>query len=275
MTLVYYGGHAANDIKHARFYLERAVAGWKDPVVHVATEADAAAKPGAEFFVVAGPLDATATAGLRNKLAAGDFAIVLLNDPAMVDTAAALVGESGWSPIHAAQKNPLFGQIDFQHPLFSLFADPHYSDFTHVQFWQAQSVKLPEKTAAVVAAKFDDGSPAVLEAPVGAGPRGHLGGGLGDGGGFVGAVHQICAVVAGAVRARGRRRAAARQSRKSATRRGCWAGEPAKWRALDAPEGTFVGNHPHPTRGLSSATRRRHPLGRPGSARRRRAISTR
>jgi len=243
MTLVYYGGHAANDIKHARFYLERAVAGWKDPVVHVATEADAAAKPGAEFFVVAGPLDATATAGLRNKLAAGDFAIVLLNDPAMVDTAASVVGESGWSPVTPAQKNPLFGQIDFQHPLFSLFADPHYSDFTHVQFWQAQSVKLPEKTAAVVAAKFDDGSPAVLEAPVGQGRVVIWGGDWATAAGswvlstkFVPWLQSLFEREAG-----GALRPSVAEVGDTARLLG---GEPAKWRPLDAPEGTFVETTP-------------------------------
>lgn len=171
MTLVYYGGHAANDIKHARFYLERAITGWKDPTVKFAmaedtAKATASTKPGSAFYIVAGTLDGAARDALRQQIAGGAFAIVLLNDPAMVDTAAALVGETGWTSTTPAQKNALFGQIDFRHPLFSLFADPHYSDFTHIQFWQPQSVKLPEKSAAVVAAKFDDGSPAVLEAPV-------------------------------------------------------------------------------------------------------------
>jgi hypothetical protein len=174
MTLIYYGGHAATDIKHARFYLERAITGWKDPSVKFTPAEDAAktttpAKPGSQFFIVAGALDTAARNAIREQIADGSFAIVLFNDPAMVDTAAQLVGETGWTPVKPAEKNALFGQIDFRHPLFSLFADPHYSDFTHIQFWQPQSVKLPDKSAAVVAAKFDDGSPAVLEAPVGKG----------------------------------------------------------------------------------------------------------
>jgi len=173
MTLTYYGGHAANDIKHARFYLEHAVAGWKDPLVKVvaseAASATSTSKPGSEFIVVAGPLDATAMDNVRNKVSAGDFALVLLNDPKMVDTAASIAGETDWSPLQPKQKNAMLGQIDFQHPLFSLFSDPHYSDFTRIQFTQAQSVKLPAKTAAVVVARFDDTSPAVLEVPVGQG----------------------------------------------------------------------------------------------------------
>ncbi len=174
MTLVYYGGHAANDIKHARYYLERAIAGWKDPTVTFVTAEDAAkapapAKAASQFFVVAGPLDDAARTALRRQIDQGAFSLVLLNEPAMVDTAAALMGETGWAPVKPAEKNALFGQIDFQHPLFSLFADPHYSDFTHIQFWQPQSVKLPEKSAMTVAAKFDDGTPAVMEAAAGKG----------------------------------------------------------------------------------------------------------
>ncbi|HVU38950.1 MAG TPA: BatA domain-containing protein [Opitutales bacterium] len=174
MELVYYGGQAANDIKHARYYLERAVLGWKDPAVKLVAAEDAAqapepAKAAAQFFVIAGRLDQAELEKVRRQIQNGSFAIVLLNDPAMVDTAAALLGETGWTAVKPTEKNALFGQIDFQHPLFSLFADPHYSDFTHIEFWQPQSVKLPEKTAAMVAAKFDDGSPAVMEAPLGKG----------------------------------------------------------------------------------------------------------
>jgi len=174
MTLVYYGGHASNDIKHARFYLERAVAGWKDPAVRLvaaeeAEKAGTSTTPASQFFVVAGVLDHTVQDALRKKIEDGSFALVLLNDPAVVDTAAALAGETGWTSMRPTEKNALFGQINFQHPLFSLFADPHYSDFTHIEFWQPQSVKLPEKSMASVVAKFDDGSPAVLEAAAGKG----------------------------------------------------------------------------------------------------------
>ncbi len=170
-ALVYYGGHAANDVHHPRFYLQRAIAGWKDPVVHFrASNAPApATAAGSEVAIVAGPLGATDLAALRTRLAAGAFTIVLLNDPAMVGTAAALAGESGWTPTTPARKDALLGQIDFQHPLFSLFADPRFSDFTHVRFWHPQSVALPATTAVQVVARFDEGSPAVLEAPVGRG----------------------------------------------------------------------------------------------------------
>jgi hypothetical protein len=170
MTLNYYGAETAGDVHHARYYLERAVAGWKDPVVQVRdTETPAAPDAAQEISVINKPLDAPTIAQIHQHLEAGEFALVLLNDPAMADTAAALVGESGWTALTPKSTDAMFGQIDFQHPLFSLFADPRYSDFTHIHFWHPQSITLPEKSTATVVARFDDGSPAVMEAPVGRG----------------------------------------------------------------------------------------------------------
>ncbi len=203
LTLAYYGADSADDLKHARFYLERATAGWKDPVVKVravteglspvataastgasadpksqgADPATAAARSGAgateksasEFSVVAAPLTTDAARALRARLAAGEFAVVLLNDPAMVATAAELAGEAGWAPAAAARADALLGSVDLRHPLFAPFADPRFSNFTAVRFWKPQPVALPIGTKAVVAARFDDGTPAVLEVPVGKG----------------------------------------------------------------------------------------------------------
>jgi hypothetical protein len=178
VELVYHGTHSPDDLKHARFYLERAVAGWKDPVVTVHAPTDQptispgpapAPAPANRFDVVAEPLTPADAQTLRDRLIAGGFALVLLNDPAMVDTAAALAAETGWAPAATARPDALFGNIDFQHPLFSLFADPHYSNFASIHFWKPQAVTLPAATKAVVVARFDDNSPAVLEVPVGKG----------------------------------------------------------------------------------------------------------
>ncbi len=186
IPLAYYGAHGSDDLKHARFYLERATAGWKDPVVklHAVSDAPAPAavsstpapaQPANEFAVIAEPLAADRVATLRAHLASGGFALVLLNDPAMIGTAAALAGETGWSPLAprlaeaGAQPHALLGKIDFQHPLFALFADPHYSNFAGIHFWAPQSLVLPAASKAAVVARFDDNSPAVLEIPVGQG----------------------------------------------------------------------------------------------------------
>jgi hypothetical protein len=87
----------------------------------------------------------------------------------MVGTAAAIAGESGWTAATPERPDAMLGQLDFQHPLFAPFADPLYSDFTRIRFWQPRSVRLPADSKAVVVARFEEGSPAVVEAPVGRG----------------------------------------------------------------------------------------------------------
>jgi hypothetical protein len=202
VTLAYYGADSADDLKHARFYVERATAGWKDPVVKVravtaglassaaglgslpqAPDSNSpsaapsattpavgpAAKGTPEFAVVAAPLTAEAARALRTRLTAGEFAVVLLNDPAMVATAGELAGETGWAPATSARADALLGNVDLQHPLFAPFADPRYSNFATVRFWKPQPVALPAGTKAAVAARFDDGTPAVIEVAVGKG----------------------------------------------------------------------------------------------------------
>lgn len=166
--LHYLGTHAGGDPQHARFYIERAVAGWREPVARVHSglpPTDSASG----LFVVAAPLDTNQLSAVRSRLENGAFALVLLADASMVETAAALAGETGWNPAVPERADAMLGQLDFQHPLFAPFADPLYSDFTRIRFWQPQSLTLPADSKAVVVARFEEGSPAVLEAPVGRG----------------------------------------------------------------------------------------------------------
>jgi hypothetical protein len=60
----------------------------------------------------------------------------------------------------------LLGQIDFEHPLFAPFADPRFSDFTKVHFWQHRRLDLGGVTGARVLARFDKGDPALIQFPV-------------------------------------------------------------------------------------------------------------
>jgi len=61
----------------------------------------------------------------------------------------------------------ILAEVDFQHSIFRLFADPGQSDPSSAQFYQYFKTKplTPESTLAF----FDDGNPAILERKVGAG----------------------------------------------------------------------------------------------------------
>lgn len=171
MVLPYIGNHAAEDIEHALFYVSRAVNAWKDPVVTLQPLQPefGGTLPDAPLFIVADNLDPSSVAAVREKLEAGGFALVLLDDADMVATAGALAGKPGWAAGTMERDNALLGEIDFQYPLFAPFADPRFSNFTQIRFWKPVPLKLPDDSKAAVVARFDDTSPAVVEVPVGKG----------------------------------------------------------------------------------------------------------
>jgi hypothetical protein len=58
----------------------------------------------------------------------------------------------------------MLGEIDFRHPLFEPFAEPRFSDFTKIHFWNYRRLgdlaRLPKSRTL---AKFDNGDPALVE----------------------------------------------------------------------------------------------------------------
>jgi hypothetical protein len=168
LALTYLGSDSADDPRHSRFYLERAVSGWREPVAHLSTELSTS-RAASGLVIVNSPLDAAKVQDLRQRMEAGAFVVVLLSDPSLVPMAGSLAGETGWSAATPDRAEALLGQLDFQHPLFAPFADPAYSDFTRIHFWKPQGVALPAASRGHVAARFDDSTPAVIEAAVGRG----------------------------------------------------------------------------------------------------------
>ena len=84
-----------------------------------------------------------------------------------------LVGETAFGVGSADDKREyaLLSEIDFKHPLFAPLSDPRFSDFTKIRFWRHRQVVLADEIAKQVRipAKFDDGTPAILDVPRGAG----------------------------------------------------------------------------------------------------------
>jgi hypothetical protein len=63
----------------------------------------------------------------------------------------------------------LLGEVDFRHPLLAVFADPRFSDFTKIHFWNYRRLDAEAVTGATVLARFDNGDPALLEIAAGKG----------------------------------------------------------------------------------------------------------
>ena len=170
LVVTHLGRAAPDDPRSSAFFLGRALAGLQEPRPRLTEVLADAGTP--SLIIIDEPVDPGLVAAVRNRLDRGAFAVVLLNQreaAALLETASQLAGETGWSSMVPERSDALLGQLDFRHPLFAPFADPLYSDFTRIRFWEPQSVELPPDTATSVVARFDDGSPAVLEAIIGDG----------------------------------------------------------------------------------------------------------
>ena len=56
----------------------------------------------------------------------------------------------------------MLGKIDFEHPLFSTFADARFADFSSIRFWQYRQLLLPQGTQTGVRQVRGDPTPASL-----------------------------------------------------------------------------------------------------------------
>jgi hypothetical protein len=76
-------------------------------------------------------------------------------------------------PEAPAGREAVLTAVDLRHPLLAPFAegDGRAGDFTHIRFWRRRALAAEALPGARVLARFDDGGPAWLAAPAGAGPR--------------------------------------------------------------------------------------------------------
>ncbi len=78
-----------------------------------------------------------------------------------------LPGTIGPAVDRGVERGGTLTSIEYAHPIFELFSGPRSGDFSSAQFYRYRRVQVA--SAAGILARFDDGTPAVLEKPVGAG----------------------------------------------------------------------------------------------------------
>jgi hypothetical protein len=171
------GRDRADDAQGLRYYLERAVAetrrrkvsfDWREPGGDL-TEL-AAARP--HLVCIIDAVTATESKSIEQYVKAGGAALVVLRDSATAESLLALIGATEAQEHEhqgGAGKYVMLGQIDFGHPLFAPFAAARYNDFTKICFWRRRTVALQEDAQMRIAARFDDGAPAVWERMLGKG----------------------------------------------------------------------------------------------------------
>jgi hypothetical protein len=61
------------------------------------------------------------------------------------------------------------GHLDYDHPVFEIFRGPRSGDFTGARFFRSRDLQLTDAEASQVLARFDNGSPALVEKTMGEG----------------------------------------------------------------------------------------------------------
>ena len=178
VPLAYIGADSTADRRGPRYYLELALAG--DRLRQVELREQAADEPLAEaaerpkLVVVTQAVSPALATSLSAYLAAGGMLLAAPPDRDAAESLAPIfedikfeVEES--SPSAGASRYQMLGEIDFSHPLFAVFANPRYGDFTKIHFWRRRLAKLKQPATTKVLASFDDGRPAILERTNGGG----------------------------------------------------------------------------------------------------------
>lgn len=171
VTIAYFGSESPNDPAQLLYYLRRAFPEETrrhvdiHPVAAISQDALKAAALG----VVASPLEAQEAQTLRDWLKEGRTALLVVTSSQMGPTLQALIGSPVGDIKEAAGDYALLGEIDFTHPLFAPFAEPRFSDFSHIHFWKHRLLDFSQAGPVRVLAKFDDGSPAFSQVLIGHG----------------------------------------------------------------------------------------------------------
>ncbi len=165
LKITYFGTDAPDDIRRPYYYLLRAFSGGAGDAPKVValrpTEIGAEALGKANLLIVDESLPAAAIRPLQDYIRSGHPMLMVLSKPAEISTVQQLL-ETAPIPCTEADTNryALFGQIDFQHPLFAAFADPRFSDFSKIRFWHRRVFKAEAIPQSRILARFDDDSPA-------------------------------------------------------------------------------------------------------------------
>jgi len=175
VNILYLDRDTGDDPKELLYYLNRAFQDTRRQAMRVVIRPAGAPLLPREsgtppLLILSDALSTEQASRLRRMIHDGKTALVVMKNAAAAATVAQLLGADGVRATEApADRYALLGQIDFQHPLFAPFADPRYSDFTKIHFWRHRVLELGPVVGARVPAGFDDGSPALVQVPVGRG----------------------------------------------------------------------------------------------------------
>jgi len=114
-------------------------------------------------------IDGASAALLRDFVRDGGGLLVVLGEAASWPTSAidVLPGSPGPVEDRAEGRGGRLGYLDYEHPVFEVFAGPRSGDFSGARFFRARDLSLAD--SATVIARFDDGTVALAEIEQGRG----------------------------------------------------------------------------------------------------------
>ena len=175
LKVIYFGEESEQDAKQPLYFLQRAFQETQRRSVQVIPKPVTGPFPAAETLaaslsVVGGPIPEAAARVLHDQAAEGKTILFVSRNPGNAPTLSRMLGLERLAVEEARSGNyAMLAEIDFRHPVFAPFADPRFSDFTKIHFWRYRRLDAGAIPGARILAKFDDGNPALLEAPVGKG----------------------------------------------------------------------------------------------------------
>ena len=173
--VLYLGQPSGGNSDTLLFYLEKAFQQTKRHVVSVEVFPPDRLLPqeavkSLRLIVIGEPLAPALAEQVSRLNAAGATTLIVLHQANLESTLRAILQDTAIAVTVSPSKDyALFGQIDFQHPLFSSFADPRFSDFTKIRFWSRSHLHLENNEIARIIARFDDGLPAIVQFSRGSG----------------------------------------------------------------------------------------------------------
>jgi len=175
LPILFVGADADEDPRGSLYYLRRAFPKTVRQNVQITAHRTAEAIPAfqlqqAQLLVLGDAPGDAALASVRQFAQGGRIVVAPLTAASSAQAVAHLLEIPALPASEApARDYALLAQIDFQHSLFAAFADPRFSDFTKIHWWKHRRLDVAPLAGARMVARFDDGDPAIVQAPLGQG----------------------------------------------------------------------------------------------------------
>lgn len=175
LKVLYFGSDDGSDPRQPLYFIRRAFQDTRNLSVEVVSRKEASTNIAdslkeAALLIVAGPAASQDVLAIREQILSGKTAMAAIHDATMLETIRQLL-VAPQLEVHplTSVAYALMVDLDYKHPLFAPFADPRFADFTRIRFWKPWKINASEIEGARVLAKFDTGTPALLEVPIGKG----------------------------------------------------------------------------------------------------------